>query len=444
MADEEPLYVRPPKQISDMSDDELASWTRGVADGLAATSPSQPQPTRRRGVSKVTASFALVREPEDLSTAYGVIYAVQGLTEWHRHLWIPEKRAYISVTEAELDRAFGSGPHQMMRISSAETETLIAMGLGPPADEPDPPQAGVGGDRLPATEFEDYLDDDAAPEAAALYCRQGVELYFEGRYDEARDRLEKSLRAEEFEEATFFLGLLEAQRGDDVNARFTLRDVMESDDFGDLAVEVITFLDLEWPIIPISAEDLVPDGAAAATGTSDPSYDQSVADTYVIGTDPWSDRLVLVPETAAREDVLFNHAVYEPTTMGKVRAAPGAEEILEEALKHEMESRATGRWIRPRLGRLPDDYPVNISAILNPDNSDQYLILPRLRTAQLAPQEILDEFGLDEPSGGGFSMDYEGATWLDPADRDAISARMAELGLQVREDQGLIDAYLNV
>jgi hypothetical protein len=142
--------------------------------------------------------------------------------------------------------------------------------------------------------------------------------------------------------------------------------------------------------------------------------------------------------------VLFNHAVYEPTTMGKVRAAPGAEEILEEALKHEMESRATGRWIRPRLGRLPDDYPVNISAILNPDNSDQYLILPRLRTAQLAPQEILDEFGLDEPSGGGFSMDYEGATWLDPADRDAISARMAELGLQVREDQGLIDAYLNV
>ena len=293
------------------------------------------------------------------------------------------------------------------------------------------------------TDDEDYLDDDAAAEAAAVHCREGLELYFEGRYDEARDRLEKSLRANDSEEATFFLGLMEAQSGDTEQALLTLRDLMESDEFGDLATEVTVFLELGWPIIPISARDLLPPVVELESGAHDSDQAPAAEGTFVMGTDPWSDRLVLVPETTARQDVMFNHAVYEPTTMGNVRAAPDALEVLEEALADEMESRVQ-RWIKPLLGRLPDDYPVNIGSILNPDNSDQYLILPRLRTAQLAPQEILDEFGQDEPPMSGPSMDYEGATWLDAADRDAIADRMSELGFHVREDQGLIDAYLNV
>lgn len=440
MADRKPLYVRPPKELADMSDAELASWTRGVVDRIATPSPAQAQ--RPRDTGKTTALFALVWEPDDLSTAYGVIYAVQGLTDWHRWLWIPEEQHYRSVTEAELDRAFGSGPHRMMRISRDERDALIALELGPAAEDLEPQAAGVTGP-IRAEADDDSLDDDAAVQAAAVYCRQGAELYFEGRYDEAQKRLEDSLLEDYSEVAMFLLGMMEAQRGDEVGARLTLSDLMDSDEFGDLAAEVTTFLELEWPIVPISAGDLQPTHAEDDSGAHPEGYTPAVGEAYVMGKDPWSDRLVLLPETIARQDVMFNHAVYERTTMGKVRAAPGALEVLEEALAAQIESRVQ-RWVKPRLGRLPDDYPVSISSILTENVFDYTLILPRLRTAKLAPQEVLDEFGQAEPPGGGFSMDYEGATWLDPADRDSIATRMAELGFQVREDQELIDAYLNV
>jgi 5'-nucleotidase len=161
---------------------------------------------------------------------------------------------------------------------------------------------------------------------------------------------------------------------------------------------------------------------------------------YLLGGDPTCPALVLVPLPAARADALFNRTLYGRTTMGMVRRVPGVLEVLEEWLDDGGDpDQAWTDWFGAPRDALPDDFEIEPSQGFNQEGRYDQLILAAPRTAQLAPREILAEFGRHPDTFPG--LDPCPDTWLDPEDLDAISQRMAELGYRIVDDEQLLRAY---
>ena len=167
--------------------------------------------------------------------------------------------------------------------------------------------------------------------------------------------------------------------------------------------------------------------------------------TFVMGTDPMGNALILIPEEIARADVLFNHTLYDMTTMRQVRAVPGVVEVIEEWMGDSWEE-GVDPWEdlygSPR-DSLPDDFVLNPSEPFNADGNYPDLIIAPERTQQFAPKEILEEFGTDEWLGG-WPNDAAVSRWLPPDQADAIAKRLQELGCKIKHDQELINGYVNV
>ncbi len=172
--------------------------------------------------------------------------------------------------------------------------------------------------------------------------------------------------------------------------------------------------------------------------SSQPRRQSVVADpgtTLVVGVDPDSKALCVIPRDQAEEDVEFIAALARASTFGELRQHRGA--WLEVAYSSHFDEE--GEEVDPH--GLSDDTPFDYGEWFG---EDALLHVPqaRLQTAELCPAPVLDRFAYDD-DGVGF-VGYERARWLDPDDRDAIEAMLRELGYLVEADEMLIARYLDL
>src|SRR5690242_6334360 len=104
--------------------------------------------------------------------------------------------------------------------------------------------------------------------------------------------------------------------------------------------------------------------------------------TWLVGTDPFSDRLAVVPHDQAVRDVEAIKTILTAKTVGEVRRSAPALEIAK-------------RWYAPEgedehvdFGSLPDETPFNHETSLDSE-SLYWRPLVRLRTAEMAPPALL-------------------------------------------------------
>ncbi len=164
---------------------------------------------------------------------------------------------------------------------------------------------------------------------------------------------------------------------------------------------------------------------------------------FAMGEDPMGSALILVPDEVAHADILFNNTLYKTTTMGQVRRVPGVIEVIEGWMGVDENGQAP--WeecFGASREELPDDFTFNPMEPYNADGDFLNLILPADRTEELAPVEILDEFGTHDDYDGWPSPPYANVSvWLRSRDADAIERRMHELGYAVIREPELLKAY---
>jgi hypothetical protein len=164
---------------------------------------------------------------------------------------------------------------------------------------------------------------------------------------------------------------------------------------------------------------------------------------FVMGKDVFSNALILLPALDARRDVAFNKAMQGHLSMGQIRAIPGLVEQID-------------RWlVKNSDGGDPWDELLGVSRDAAPDDAcpsldesswmwleASYLIVAAPRCEELAPPEIMAEFGRDDGFTTGLSDDHSWAEfWLDPVDAERIRTRMHQLGYLVFDNQELINGY---
>ena len=144
----------------------------------------------------------------------------------------------------------------------------------------------------------------------------------------------------------------------------------------------------------------VDQGLTSAT-LAEPLPPESPERNFVMGPDPLSDALLLVPISEARADALFNRTLYGQTTMGQVREIPAILDIIEEWL--DGVDWGGDPWVEcfgASRDDLPDDFAFKPSEHFLDHDEYRHLILGPSRTEELAPEEILDEFGRDDDLPG--------------------------------------------
>lgn len=150
---------------------------------------------------------------------------------------------------------------------------------------------------------------------------------------------------------------------------------------------------------------------------------------WLVGIDPMSERLAVVPIELAEDDVAAIQTLQAAKNLGDVRQSAPALKLARQ-------------WYDPdrtdkhlELDTLPDEAPFDVEQWLG----DLWQPLVRLRTAESAPPELLAEFGREDHE---FGMDYERARWLAPEDRTAVEGRLRARGDEVRHDESILRAYL--
>ncbi|MFE9958144.1 hypothetical protein [Micromonospora sp. NPDC005299] len=151
---------------------------------------------------------------------------------------------------------------------------------------------------------------------------------------------------------------------------------------------------------------------------------------WLVGQDPWSERLAVVPLAQAVQDVEAIGTIGAAQTLGEIRQSAPALAIVREWYDPD-------RWDEhAELDSLPDDTPFDVEDWLG---ECTWQPVVRLRTAELAPQDLLEEYGrLDD----GFGIDYEPAPWLSVEDQPAIEARLRKMDYEIVHDDALLTAYL--
>lgn len=150
----------------------------------------------------------------------------------------------------------------------------------------------------------------------------------------------------------------------------------------------------------------------------------------LVGVDPASEQLAVIPADQAARDVALVKALTKSTLIGEVSQNPDAWERVVEWGKNVKDIDVTA---------LPADTPFDLEEWFGDEYYNQ-IPQARLQTAALCPESVLREFGRVD-DGFGF-VDYEPATWLSPDDRTAIESRLAELGYEVVQDDKVLAAYL--
>jgi hypothetical protein len=156
----------------------------------------------------------------------------------------------------------------------------------------------------------------------------------------------------------------------------------------------------------------------------------------VTGIDPASERLCVLPGVELEADLELIGAFARASTLGDVREHPRAWAITDYFPKYDDEGVEA-----LDVDRLPDDTPFEFGAWFG-DWAFAKIPQARLRTAELCPREVLEEFGRADEEFG--LMDYEPAPWLSPDDREAIETRLKGLGFEVERGDDRIADYLDV
>src|SRR5688572_22639898 len=99
---------------------------------------------------------------------------------------------------------------------------------------------------------------------------------------------------------------------------------------------------------------------------------------WVVGADPFSDRLAVVPRDQALRDVQLIKAVQGADSLGEVRQSALLLPLVKEAYA------GRGEDNEPDFDTLPDDTPFDPEEWLG----DYWQPLVRLRTAEHAPQSL--------------------------------------------------------
>ena len=148
-----------------------------------------------------------------------------------------------------------------------------------------------------------------------------------------------------------------------------------------------------------------------------------------MGADPFSECLVVLPLKRALEDVDLIRALSHSNTLGMVRKNQEAWALVADWNPDELER---------DVDALPDQTPFDWEEWFGPDTFYMMIPLARVRTAELCPDPVLDDFGREDHEIG---MDYEPATWLSPDDRNEIEQRLTDLGYEIVHDDDLLRAY---
>ena len=151
----------------------------------------------------------------------------------------------------------------------------------------------------------------------------------------------------------------------------------------------------------------------------------------LVGLDPASEGLAVVPVSQARRDVAMIRALSNSRTLGEVRRNA---EAWAKVRDWDVDDDA------PDPDGLPAETPFNWVEWFGEDTF--YEMVPELRrqVAAYCPRPVLEEFGRPDEEIGMIA--YYPETWLSPSDQPAIEARLIELGYRIVHDQGLIDGYL--
>jgi hypothetical protein len=153
---------------------------------------------------------------------------------------------------------------------------------------------------------------------------------------------------------------------------------------------------------------------------------------WLVGTDPFSDYLAVVPHDQASRDVEAIKTILTAKTLGEVRRSAPALEIV----KSRYDAVSEDEHID--VAALPEETPFDHESWFGPEDIS-WMPLVRLRTAAMAPPALLSEFGREDHE---FGMDYEPARWFSVDDQETLEARLTEMGDEVVHDEALLDAYL--
>ncbi|KRF29475.1 hypothetical protein ASG91_00100 [Phycicoccus sp. Soil802] len=142
-----------------------------------------------------------------------------------------------------------------------------------------------------------------------------------------------------------------------------------------------------------------------------------------------------MPEAEITSDLELIGAFAAATTLGDVRKHQGAWDITAAFVKYD-----EGREVALDVEALPASTPFEFGGWFE---EEAFACIPqaRLRSSQLCPREVMEEFGYQDDEIG---MDYEPAPWLAPEDREAIEQRLVGLGYRVERRDDLIARYLDV
>ena len=161
-----------------------------------------------------------------------------------------------------------------------------------------------------------------------------------------------------------------------------------------------------------------------------------MANPMVTGVDPGSEVLCVLPKDVVEEDLALIVALSNASTLGEVRGHEGAWELVAYFPRYDPDTDE-----EVDFSALPDDTPFEAGEWFGEETFAQ-IPLARLRSAEHCPREVLERFG--RPDDGVGFVDYERATWLAPAEREAIEQLLRELGYYVEQRDELIGQYLDI
>ena len=154
----------------------------------------------------------------------------------------------------------------------------------------------------------------------------------------------------------------------------------------------------------------------------------------ITGVDPFSDRLCVLPESEVAADLALVETFGKATCLGDLKRHPVAwDRTVAFPIYDE-----SGDEVDVEV--LPDATPFEFGEWFGEEAFAQ-LPLARLRTAELCPGEVMQEFGRPDHEVG--FVDYEPAPWLSADDRDAIERRLVSLGFEVKQEDELLGRYLD-
>lgn len=153
---------------------------------------------------------------------------------------------------------------------------------------------------------------------------------------------------------------------------------------------------------------------------------------WLVGKDPFSGYLAVVPHDQALRDVDAIHVILTARALGDVRGSAPALEIAKRWYDVMNEDQDLD------LASLPDETPFDDEVWFGAGNLD-WMPLVRLRTAEMAPPALLSQFAREDHE---FGIDYEPRPWFSIDDQEAIESCLRGMGDEVVHDRDLLDAYL--